>query len=263
MTTDDPRLDAEYVRRCPGADDAGDVLLVGVVHDHPASEFRVRELITADQPDVLALELAPLAIPLFEQYAEESDSSASETTSEAVDDDSTADAAHADDDPPVRGGEMSVAIDAAATDRIEPIDGPSRDFLASLVATLYREDATLTDVRRVLVRFTSISRHVLHCRLAALVGLVRGKPPAVDAKRVHETSWQDPPEVQAADERTQIRKAVSILNAFETPSHAKYRDETREAYMADRLASLRDQGDVVAVVGMGHLDAVCDRLDES
>jgi hypothetical protein len=55
----DPRLDAERVRCLPGAPGAGAVVLVGVVHDHPASVFRVTRLVERFAPDVLALELPP------------------------------------------------------------------------------------------------------------------------------------------------------------------------------------------------------------
>lgn len=261
MTGDDPRLDEEYVRRSVGRDAEGDVLLVGVVHDHPASAYRVREVVRSERPAVLALELAPLALPLFERYAELDRTATAANEGEYAD--GTEGADEAEDAPPARGGEMSAAIDAAETDRVAGIDGPSRGFLWTLVRTLYREDAAAADVRRVVRRFAGISKHVLACRFAALVGLFRDAPPAVENPTEHEAEWTDPPAEQAADEQTQVRRAASVLNAFESPSHARVRDETREAHMADRLATLRQDGDVVAVVGMGHLDAVHDRLESS
>ena len=77
----DPRVTGEFVRRV--SNDAGTVTLVGVVHDHPASSYRVRQVVEDVDPEVLALELPPISIPLYEQYAS------------------------SDRNPPVFGGEMS------------------------------------------------------------------------------------------------------------------------------------------------------------
>ncbi|PSQ01139.1 hypothetical protein BRC94_04635 [Halobacteriales archaeon QS_5_70_17] len=61
----EPCVNDEYVRRVPpGASGTGTVV-VGVVHDHPASVRRVKALAAATDPDVLALELPPLAVPLL------------------------------------------------------------------------------------------------------------------------------------------------------------------------------------------------------
>ena len=66
-----PRFTGEYVRRLGSDDsgddasdgvaddatDAGDVTLVGVVHNHPASKHRIRTMLDEVDPAVLALEL--------------------------------------------------------------------------------------------------------------------------------------------------------------------------------------------------------------
>ncbi|MFC7081645.1 hypothetical protein [Halorussus caseinilyticus] len=52
-------MNDEYVRRLP---DAG-VTLVGVVHDHPASVHRARAVVRERDPEVVALEAPPLAVP--------------------------------------------------------------------------------------------------------------------------------------------------------------------------------------------------------
>src|SRR6056297_2195481 len=98
----DPRMNDEYVRRLP---DAG-VTLVGVVHDHPASVHRAREVVRERDPDVVALEAPPLAMPLYETYARESRT------------------------PPTFGGEMSAAAQAAREEDAEVvgIDGPTVAF---------------------------------------------------------------------------------------------------------------------------------------
>lgn len=231
----DPRLDEAFVRRVSG-DGVGDAVLVGVVHDHPASEHRVRTVVREEAPDALAVELAPLALPLFEQYAA------------------------SDDAPPRRGGEMSAAIAAADTDRVAAIDGPSIGFLRRLVATLARERPGLRTARTLGSRFASVTAHVLQCRLAAAIGRVRSRAPDVHDATEHDVTPADPPTTQADDERRQVRRAASVLSALSSPTHAAYREELREAHMAEQIAGLREEGDVVAVVGYGHLEEVVERL---
>jgi len=61
---DDPRLSERYVRLV-----GDEVVLVGVVHDHPASIFRSRAVIDAIDPATVALEIPNGLMPLFRQYA--------------------------------------------------------------------------------------------------------------------------------------------------------------------------------------------------
>jgi len=236
MDSEDPRITGDYVRRLSGAD--GDVVLVGVVHDHPASKYRVQTVIEERDPETLALELPPLAVPLFEVYAED------------------------DRTPPTSGGEMSAAIQAAGTDRIVGVDGPSPRFVARLARTLYRDDASLGTARRVLGSLASVTRHAVTCRLAATLTRRLGVEVDVDSPVEHDCAVTDEPRVQADDEQSQIRQVRHVLNAFEPASSAKFRTETREAHMADRLDSLRSAGDVVAVVGIDHLEPLCERLGD-
>jgi len=93
-----------------------------VLHDHPASTYRVRTLIGRVDPAVLALELPPLALPLYDQYA----------TDERT--------------PPTLGGEMSAAIQAADADRVAGIDGPTPGFLRRVASGLHRADASAETV---------------------------------------------------------------------------------------------------------------------
>ena len=67
------------------------LLVVGCVHDHPASVFRARSLVESLAPDVVAVELPGLAVPLFERVGRT-----------------------ADEGPDSVGGEMSAALPAAA-----------------------------------------------------------------------------------------------------------------------------------------------------
>lgn len=240
MTTghgDDPRLETPYVETFDGTGEDGTVTLVGVVHDHPASVYRVRTVVDAAAPDVLAVELPPLAVPLYETYADSEES------------------------PPVFGGELSAAIQAAETGDVVGIDGPSPGFVRELGRWLVRERASRTTVSRSLRSLLSITGTALTCRVAATLGRHTPLRVAVGSATSHGTTREDPPAEQAADERRQIRTAVSVMDAFETPS-SRSRSESRERHMADRLATVRTRGDVVAVVGAGHFDPLCGYLDE-
>ncbi|MBV0924089.1 hypothetical protein KTS45_07710 [Halomicroarcula limicola] len=226
----DPRLREECLERIPGA--TSDVLLVGVVHDHPASTYRIRTVLDREAPATLALELPPLAVPLFEQHA------ADERT------------------PPPFGGEMSAAIQAADAARVVGIDGPTPTFLRHLVGCLYRERATLSAVCDTVRALRSATREAATCRVAAAVAARTGLRVAVDAPATYDVGSDDEPDRQATDERERIRAANSMLSAFEPPTAAAVRTAARERHMAERLASLRTAGDVVAVVGMAHLEGV-------
>jgi hypothetical protein len=233
----DPRVSGDYVRRLPGSGDDGDVVVTGVVHEHPASAYRVRSVVEDTAPDVLALELPPIAIPLFERYA---------------DDPGT---------PPDAGGEMSAAIRAAPPATVVGIDGPTPAFLWRLAGDVYRSDAGWSTVRRLSRGLLSVTTEALACRLAATFGGPSGFRRGSNGPADDDCDWRDPPEAQAADEADRIRRAMSVQHVFGESGAVELRDGAREAHMADRLASLRREGTVVAVVGVDHLEPVADRLD--
>lgn len=235
---DDPRMNEAYVRVCPGGHDDDDVVLVGVVHDHPSSQYRARRVLEDVEPTTLALELPPLALPLFEEYATETSV------------------------PPTYGGEMSAAIQVDAADRTVGIDGPTADFAGRLARTLVAERAALPTMLSSARALTSVTKHAAVCRLAATLSRTLSVQIEVDATdAAYGTDWNDPPETQAEDERRQVRKAQFILQAFGSSRAGTLRDATREEHMADRLSSLRTGGDVVAVVGIDHLDPLVDLLE--
>jgi len=235
---DDPRFETRYVERFEDTGDGGAVTLLGVVHDHPASVYRVRRVVERVDPDVLALELPPLAVPLYEAYAAEAAS------------------------PPAHGGELSAAVRAAETDDVVGIDGPSMGFVRQLAGRLARERASRTTVSRSLRSLASITKTAVACRAAATVTRYTPLTVAVGSATPHETTRADPAAEQAADERRQIRTARAVMDAFETSPTSRYRSESRERHMADRLEAVRTRGDVVAVVGAGHFDPLCAHLDE-
>lgn len=233
----DPRTTGEYVRRV--TDGEGTLTLVGVVHDHPASTHRVRRATETLDPDILALELPPIAVPLFEQYARD------------------------DRDPPVFGGEMSAGIRAARTGTAVGIDRPTWSFLRKLVRNLLRERASPTTARNVLSNVASVTKHAVLCRLAATVAARTGVRLEVDFPTAHDADWWDTPEDQALDEREQIRRSRSFMDALQTGSASRasrVEDATREEHMADRLGDLRKDGDIVAIVGIDHLDPLVKQL---
>ncbi len=233
---EDPRINEAYIRTCPATSDTHPVVLVGVVHDHPASIYRVRQLVAALQPEILALELPPLALPLFETYAGEGET------------------------PPSSGGEMSAAIQACTPDRIVGIDGPTIRFGGHLLARLYRERASLPTALSSLRALASVSKHAGICRLTATIMRWTSCSLEVDTTATFDTTLTDTPPAQADDECRQVRKAQFILQAFGASRAGQFRDETREAYMADNLVSLRETSPVLAIVGIDHLDPLEDRL---
>jgi len=233
----DPRVSGDYVRRLPGSGDDGDVVVTGVVHEHPASAYRVRSVVDATAPDVLALELPPIAVPLFERDADDAAT------------------------PPATGGEMSAAIQAATPATVAGIDGPTPAFLWRLAGDVYRSDAGWATVRTVSRGVLSVTREAIACRLAATFGGTTAVRPAIDSPADYDCEWTDPPQEQAVDEADHVSRAMSVQHIFGESGAVTLRDGAREAHMADRLASLRREGTVVAVVGVDHLEPVADRLD--
>lgn len=233
---DDPRMHAEHVRYLPG--EAGDVTLAGVVHDHPASRYRVRELVDRWEPDVLAVEVAPLALPLFEQYAADGR------------------------DLPTFGGEVSAAIAAAEDARVVGIDGVDATFFRELARTIAAERPSVPTVSALLESVASVARHACSCRLAATVAAATGVRLEVDDPVTHETALSDPPAVQADDERSQLSRSLTLLRCASPPEPIALRDDTRDRCMARRIDALRAEGDVLVVAGRGHLAPLADRLGD-
>lgn len=228
----DPRLDEQSLRCVPGADGLGAVVLVGVVHDHPASLFRVAHVLETVTPEVLALELPPLAVPLFRLYARDRRT------------------------PPRLGGEMGTAIQAAGDVRTAGIDAPNRGYLRRLAGALLAERPPVGVVRSVLRDLASGVTHALACRLAALVGAVTPLRPRLYSQIEYDCSVLDTPSVQADHEAAHLAQREAFLRSIETPPSIRRIDDLRETGMAARLRELRAGGDVVAVVGMEHLDAL-------
>ena len=232
----DPRVTTTHVRCRPGDDAAGTVLLVGVVHDHPASVYRVEHVLERTEPATLAVELPPLSVPLFRLYARDGFS------------------------PPRLGGEMSMAILAAGDARVVGIDAPNAPYLGVMARRLLTGGTEPSVARRVLRDVFAGSVRAVACRLASLVGAVTPLRPRLYTRVSYETSLLDDPAAQAAHEAAHLDRHEAFVGAVETPPVTRFIDGTREATMADRIGTLRRDGDVVAVVGFGHLDPLAERI---
>ncbi|WP_254762119.1 hypothetical protein [Natrinema marinum] len=229
---DDPRVTPQFCRRLP--ETTGDLVLVGVVHDHPASVARVERVIERVGPDTLALELPPAALPLYRIYAR----------------------GDADDPTPPRfGGEMSAAIRAAPDADAVGIDAPNWSFVRELVTRLVADRVSPATARRVLSGLGGATREAMACRIAATLTHATSMTVAPDDRIEYDCDRTDPPERQADHERSHVAGVQALLGSIDTDGSAlAYRDETRERCMVDRLETIRSEpGTVVAVVGVDHL----------
>lgn len=228
----DPRITGEALRCIPSGNGAGAALLVGVVHDHPASTYRVARILETVTPDVLALELPPLALPLFRMYARDVYT------------------------PPRLGGEMSMALQAAGDVESVGIDGPNRTYLRMLVGNLADQDISGRAIPSVLKDIVTSSAQALTCRLGALVGTVTPLRLRVYSHIEYDCTLLDSPTTQEAHEREYLSQQRAFLKAVKIPQSIQVIDRTREESMAAQLQELRMHGDVTAIIGMEHLDTV-------
>ncbi len=233
VAVDDPRITGRFSRRLPGA--SANLTLLGVVHDHPASVGRVERVLESTDSDVLALELPPAAVPLYRAYARDGDP----------------------DESPRFGGEMSAAIRAAPDADVVGIDAPNWSFLRRLVTRLVADRVRPSTARRVVSSLGGATREALACRIAATLTHATSTTVVRDDPIEYDCSHDDPPAEQAAHERAHVATVQALLGSVDTDGTAlAYRDETRERCMIERLESLRTRGDVVAVVGIDHLEAL-------
>lgn len=242
---DDPRVTPGDFRYVPATGDAGSVVLVGVVHDHPASVFRVVETVSALTPDTVALEVAPVAVPLFREYARKHGSNFELITSDSF-----------------NGGEMSGAISAAGDAHIAGIDLPNSSAVEPLFETLRAERLSAREALRVSHAFGTQTLHAVQCRIsyaASRIGL--DIDPGLDRGRETDTRMASPA-AQAAEESAVVSGGETLLRALSRPPAIAAFDQTREAAMTAELRHLSHGGaDVVAVLGYAHLDPIAKHLE--
>jgi len=199
----------------------------------------VGQVIDRVDPDVIALELPPLSIPLFELYAED------------------------DRTPPAFGGEMSAAIQAADARRVVGIDRPTPSFLTRLYRELRDGESDPSIVATVVRNTLSAAKHAAVCRATAALTVRTSIRMEVDDPVAHGVDGTDAPEEQAADERARIRQSRTFMKAFRNagPSRAsRIEDSVREDHMVEQLSALDASGSVVAVVGVAHLDPIAEAI---
>ena len=230
---DDPRVTSPFCRRL--RDGASNLTLVGVVHDHPASVGRVEAVLERCQPAVLALELPPSAISLYRAYAD------------GLEPGST----------PRFGGEMSAAIARVPDATVVGIDAPNWTFCRRLATRLVADRADAGTARTLAGSVAGAARTALACRFAATVTDATSMTVTTDEQIEYACTEADPPARQAAHERAHVA-GIRALVGGATPPALAYRDEARESCMVDRLAAVREEGEVVAVVGVDHLDPLAE-----
>lgn len=223
----DPRISDEYVRRIDGPD--APVVLVGVVHDHPASIYRVEQLIEALSPSTVAIELPGLLVPVI---------SAAEQSDDGV------------------GGEMAAAIAAADSTPVVGIDVPGLGTVRVLATELRSQNVRSRTVLLALKETWRLTSNAVLGRLAH-AGVPR-TPSVADLEFGHEydLARDATPTAQADHEATHLRRSTTLLRTFEPPAAVRVVDDVRERHMAEQLSRLRVNGPVVGVVGYGHLDGI-------
>lgn len=232
----DPRLELDYFRCVPRSEGYGSVLLIGVVHDHPASVFRVHAILDEFMPDVLALELPPLAVSLFRVYSEDGFT------------------------PPRLGGEMSTALKAAKSARVVGIDLPNRTFLRQLVGRVLNGRIPRSLFGDLIRDIVSSSAHAMVCRVGAAIGSITRLRLRLYSHIEYDCSLFDSPTAQADHESNHLAKQQAFIRSIEVPPARLLIDDLRDESMAKQLIDLRSEGDVVAVVGVEHLDPLFERL---
>ncbi|WP_232702068.1 hypothetical protein [Halobacterium wangiae] len=225
----DPRLDEQYVRVIPAADGDHPVVVVGVAHDHPASVYRARTVAAELEPGTLALELPNVLVGLFESYA----------------------AAGGDE-----GGEMAGAIDATTADEIVGVDVPGRRSVGTLLSELRAADPDLDTAARAVYGFGRFVTHTALGRLREAGVPDRWVGSGFERTRTYDCAPSASPDEQAAHESAHLKRSSTLLRAFDPPQATRILDATRERFMGRRLAALRKESSVVAVVGYGHLDGI-------
>lgn len=226
-----PRVQPADLRCSPPTDEEGYVVLVGVVHDHPASVFRAGHVVDVLQPDVLAVELPSLAIPLFESFPAASGGRQR------------------------LGGEMTAAL-RAAPGRTVGIDAPSLGYTARLFTYLLTERVSPRLVVGVLRDLAIASAQATWTLVAASAGRLLGRQFRAHTPVRHDVSPDSTPDEQARAERAHVAARRALLDAIAIPESIVVIDRLRETVMADRLRALRRDGDVVAVLGIEHLEPV-------
>jgi hypothetical protein len=131
---------------------------------------------------------------------------------------------------------------------------PSRRYLRVLGDRVISGSVPRKHLYAVLKEIISGYGHAVVCWLAALLGKIVPVRLRVYSHLTYESTSLDSPAAQAAHERKHRTDQLTFLRAIEPPPVVAVIDSTREESMEKRLQALRSEGDVVAVIGMEHLD---------
>lgn len=235
--TEDPRLSESNVRLVDNG--PAPLVLVGAVHDHPASVHRATAVVEAVAPETVAVELPAVLVPVIEAAAVEDTAVGSTGV----------------------GGEMAAAMTAAEGAAVG-IDVPGRGTARSVLSELHTERPPVATALHTVADITRIAIHAVVGRLSGL-----GVPTTPDVEELEQRNEFDlpadaAPDVQAEHERAHVRRSTTLLRSFDPPAATAFLDGVRERYMAGRLQSLRRDGPVVAVVGHGHLAEIAAILEK-
>lgn len=220
----DPRIDREFVRVV--TDGPSPVVLVGVVHDHPASIARVEKLIDQVEPDLIAVELPDVLVP------------------EVADPERTF------------GGEMAAAVSAAPGTPAVGIDVPGQGTGRALLAEGRHRDVTLGTVVQSVRSLGTMTARTVSGRLARLWPSVLPSLDALEYGHEYGLESEASPRRQADNELAHLHRSRSLFETFEPPPATAFLDAVRERQMANRIERLRQKGSVAAVVGHEHLGSV-------
>lgn len=222
----DPRVDDDFLRVINGP--SGDIVLVGVVHNHPASIARVKSVVERMEPDAIGLEIPPVTVPVFES-----------ARLDQVDEE-----------------EFVAAIHAAPDALIAGIDLPSfaalRILLPGILLKTKSIDTAVSLVRKTIAHATQ----AIHYRLATSMMGASLDTVTAGSRIEYDCSTDASPTAQAEHERKAVEQSMSFFEAIETPTAVLAYDALRERHMAHRIERLAAYGTVVSVLGVGHLDSV-------
>jgi hypothetical protein len=239
VSGEDPRVSEQFLSIVPGEEQTHETIIVGTVHDHPASAYRTRTVVSHVDPDFVAIEIPPVAVPLFEKTAE------------------------SDHPPlPVGGSEMSAALAGNTGGNAVGLDSFGTSFFGHFLSEAYRTDTVSpADTWRALGAVRRVQKEAVLCRASAKTGRLRGWIENALVSFEYDVTADDPPLDQARDEQEHVSKNRSLLEAVDRPASEELLDSARERNMSAQLSSLRRAGTVVAVVGFDHHEPITKRLD--
>jgi len=247
----DPRLDGAPVRLVD--DGPGPVVLLGVVHDHPASVARARRVVDALDPDVVALEAPDALTPAFTggdgSGGDAPGGELAAAAAAAARAPAGAEAAAEQAETEARGEETAVV----------GVDAPGRGTPRSVASVFADERPDARTAAAVLADLCRLGVHAVRGRLQAAGVPARWLGGGGDFERTrdYDCPRDASPREQAAHEAAELDRSTSLLRAFDPPPATRLLDAVRERQMGRRLAALAGGGAlVVAVVGFSHLDGV-------